>query len=88
MNDKIKILAIEAGLYVDFNGKPWPKNMIGEDIEGTYERFAHLIIAKCLTLVNETTPGYRDYRSQIEQEMRADCIDSIERYFEDGGINE
>jgi hypothetical protein len=88
MNDKIKNLAIEAGLYVDVNGKPWPRNMTGEDIEGAYELFAKLVINKCLRLVNETQPGYKDYRSQIEQEMKADCMESIERYFDDEGISE
>jgi hypothetical protein len=47
MNKKIKALAIEAGLYVDFNGEPWPKNMTGEDIEGAYEKFALLLIDEC-----------------------------------------
>ena len=44
MNKKIKALAIEAGLYVDFNGEPWPRNMIGEDVEAYYEKFAILLI--------------------------------------------
>ena len=44
MNKKIKALAIEAGLYVDLNGEPWPRNMTGEDIEAFYEKFAILLI--------------------------------------------
>ena len=44
MNKKIKALAIEAGLYVDLNGEPWPRNMTGEDIEAYYEIFAILLI--------------------------------------------
>jgi pyrrolidone-carboxylate peptidase len=48
MNPQIKKLAIEAGLYVDVNGKPWPRNMNGEDIEGAYARFAELIVKDCI----------------------------------------
>ena len=44
MNKKIKALAIEAGLYVEVNGEPWPRNMNGEKIEEIYEKFALLLI--------------------------------------------
>ena len=47
MNPRIQKLAQEAGLYVDVNGKPWPRNMNGEDIEGAYQKFAELIVRKC-----------------------------------------
>ena len=47
MNSQIKHLATEAGLYVDVNGKPWPRNMNGEDIEGAYSKFAELIVLEC-----------------------------------------
>ena len=52
MNKKIKNLAIEAGLYVEVNGKPWPKNMNGEGIEAAYERFALLIVNECAKKVD------------------------------------
>ena len=48
MNAQIKQLAIEAGLYVDVNGKPWPRNMNGEDIEGAYSKFVELIVLECV----------------------------------------
>lgn len=44
MNPLILELATKAGLYVDVNGKPWPRNMNGEDIEGAYSKFAELIM--------------------------------------------
>ena len=53
MNKKIKDLAIEAGLYVDLNGKPWPRNMTGEDIEAFYEKFAYLLIDECAKKVDK-----------------------------------
>jgi hypothetical protein len=51
MNSQIQKLAQEAGLYVDVNGKPWPRNMNGEDIEGAYQKFAELVIQECATVV-------------------------------------
>ena len=53
MNKKIQDLAIEAGLYVDLNGEPWPKNMTGEDVEAAYERFAFLIVDECAKKVDK-----------------------------------
>jgi hypothetical protein len=47
MNARIKQLAIEAGMYVDLDGKPWPKWMGSEECEKAYERFAALIIEEC-----------------------------------------
>jgi len=44
MNDRIKQLAQEAGMYVDLNGKPWPKWMGAEECEVAYKKFAELII--------------------------------------------
>lgn len=51
MNKRIQELAIKAGLYVDVDGKPWPRNMNGEDIEGAYEKFAKLIVQECSSVV-------------------------------------
>ena len=53
MNKKIKALAVEAGLYVEFNGEPWPKNMTGENVEETYEKFALLVIEECAKKVDK-----------------------------------
>ena len=53
MHPQIQKLAQEAGLYVDVNGKPWPRNMNGEDIEGAYQKFAELVIQECATVVEK-----------------------------------
>ena len=53
MHPQIQKLAQEAGLYVDVNGKPWPKNMNGEDIEGAYQKFAELVIQECATVIEK-----------------------------------
>ena len=53
MHPQIQKLAQEAGLYVDVNGKPWPRNMNGEDIEGAYQKFAELVIQECATVIEK-----------------------------------
>ena len=53
MNKKIKDLAIEAGLYVDLNGEPWPKWNGAEECEIAYEKFAHLLIEECAKKVDK-----------------------------------
>ena len=56
MNKKIKQLAVEAGLYVEVKGEPWPRNMAGEDIEGAYQRFAHLVVQECVEIADTAEP--------------------------------
>ena len=53
MNKKIKELAIQAGLYVDFNGEPWPKWNSAEECEIAYEKFANLIVNECAKKVDK-----------------------------------
>jgi hypothetical protein len=50
-NQLLQQLANDAGLYVDLNGKPWPRNMNGEDIEGAYQKFAESIVRECANQV-------------------------------------
>ena len=65
MNPTFLELAIEADLYVDVNGRPWPRNMNGADIEGAYQRFAELIVRDCM--YNLYINGYDDAMNQIQQ---------------------
>lgn len=44
MNERFKLLAQEAGMYVDLNGNPWPKWMSAEECEVAYKKFAELIV--------------------------------------------
>jgi hypothetical protein len=48
MNKQIRLLAEQAGMYVDLNGKPWPKWMGAEECEAAYARFAELIVREML----------------------------------------
>ena len=75
MNERFKELAREAGLLVHN-----PKNMPTK-----LEKFAQLLIQDCLNIVEELPPGYQDYRDQIEDAFRADCLYEIRQHF---GIGE
>jgi hypothetical protein len=46
------------------------------------ERFAGMIINECITVIENLSPGYKDYRDQIENAFRVDCIEEIKQYFE------
>jgi hypothetical protein len=51
MNKRIRQLALEAGMYVDLKGEPWPKWMSSDECEIAYARFAELIIQECATVI-------------------------------------
>ena len=53
MNERTLELAVNAGLYVDLYGKPWPKSMSAEECEAAYKKFAELIVAECMQQVEE-----------------------------------
>jgi hypothetical protein len=50
MTPSIKALAIQAGMYVDVDSKPWPKWMGAEECEKAYAEFAELIVFECIKL--------------------------------------
>ena len=45
------------------------------------EKFAELLIAECVKIVEELPPGYIDYRNQIEDAFRRDCVLAIKEKF-------
>ena len=53
MNERTQQLAVNAGLYVDLYGKPWPKSMSAEECEAAYKKFAELIVQECMRQVEE-----------------------------------
>jgi hypothetical protein len=48
MNEPILKLALQAGMYVDLAGKPWPKWMSAEECQVAYAKFAELIVKECI----------------------------------------
>lgn len=79
MNEQIRSLAIEAGLYVDVNGSPWPRNMNGEDIEGAYQQFAEAVVLKCLDFLETSAAGEPD-NSSAQAALLACALDILDHF--------
>ena len=47
------------------------------------EKFGELIIKECISVIENLSPGYKDYRDQIEDAFRRDCIEEIKQHFLD-----
>ena len=82
MNERIKELAEQAGYTKDMFG-------IGHWDMPECKKFAELIVAECIGVVNKTDPpgyeDYPDYRDQIEQSFRRECAIGIKKHF---GVDE
>jgi hypothetical protein len=67
----------------------WWKARIGYNNQNcdpeVLEKFAELIIKECVGIVENLSPGYQDYRNQIEDAFRSDCMAEIKYRF---GIEE
>ena len=72
MNERIRELGIQAGLYVDLDGTPWPRAMSAEESELAYKKFAQLIVQECGVALS---PMLRDMVS------RGQAYDLIKQHF-------
>ena len=72
MNQRIKLLAEQAGFYFDEYNEPTNRKA------GT---LAELIVKECIGVVENLSPGYKDYRDQIEDAFRRDCVEEIKHKF-------
>ena len=78
MNERIKQLADQADLYARSDNS----SMLFENYQKRYtEKFVELIVQECVDIVSKVPNGYRDYRNQIEDAMRADCLQAIQEHF-------
>ena len=78
MNERIKELAEQADIVFGFDKNNDPEVICSiMDIE----KFAELIVRECAMLVETLSPGYNDYRDQIENAFRRDCVDNIKQHF-------
>lgn len=73
MNDRIKELAEQALFESDFDDE--------QNIKITLDIFAELIVKECADIVEGLSPGYDDYRNQIEDAFRRDCVEKIKEHF-------
>jgi len=63
MNERIQELLSQAGLYVDLNGRPWPRAMSAEESEATYKKFAELIVQDCIGKVTKVSDSIKEFDS-------------------------
>jgi hypothetical protein len=73
MNERIKELLKQS------TGTRWYCG--GEYSEVDQEKFAELIVKECIGVVENLSPGYKDYRDQIEDAFRRDCVEEIKHKF-------
>ena len=76
MNERIEELAVAAApANSSIPHSEWniPKEFI--------EKFAELIVWECVGIVEGLSPGYNDYRNQIEDAFRSDCVEEIKQHF-------
>jgi len=74
MNERIRQLAEQAGYEKDMFG-------IGHWDMPECKKFAELIVQECVNTVEGMSPGYQDYRNQIEDAFRRDCVAEIKHKF-------
>ena len=66
MNQQIRELAQQAGMYVDVKGEPWPKWMGAEECEAAYARFAELIVKECANMAESFHHHQYDFTGNLE----------------------
>ena len=74
MNERIRELLVEAREQTQ-EGK-WHA-----PVAVWAEKFAELIVQECVGVVENLSPGYNDYRNQIEDAFRGDCVGKIREHF-------
>jgi hypothetical protein len=74
MNERIRDLALDA-IVENIASEKW----VFTDEE--LQKFAELIVRECVDIVSKVPNGYRDYRNQIEDAIRTDCLQAIQEHF-------
>lgn len=76
MNERLHKISHETDVWCDQN---WYKDD-SYDLRWE-EKFAELIISECIGIVENLSPGYADYRNQIEDAFRIDCVEKMKTHF-------
>ena len=77
---RIQELAEQADVfeYKTYYDPTFSKSAINDD---KVKKFAELIVKECVGVVENLSPGYEDYRNQIEDAFRRDCVEQIKQHF-------
>ena len=78
MNERLKELITEAFDTAEY---PADQKYRIEPNKVFCQKFAELIVAECIGIVENLSPGYKDYRDQIEDAFRRDCVIEIKNRF-------
>jgi hypothetical protein len=70
MNERIKQLALQAGYLPDMFG-------VGHWDMPEFHKFSELLVHECVSIVENLSPGYNDYRNQIEDAFRHAAISEM-----------
>lgn len=76
MTDRFDELMYQAGITAQ---GCWDE-MDGYDRDAILN-FAELIVKECISTVENLSPGYDDYRNQIEDAFRGDCVAELKHKF-------
>jgi len=75
MNKRIQELAEQARASV-------PPGLVVEEWIRVYNiKLGELIVQECVGVVENLSPGYEDYRNQIEDAFRRDCVEQLKQHF-------
>jgi hypothetical protein len=78
MNERMKEILDEAEVIFDNPKARVPVALVSlED----FKLITELIVKECIDIVEGVSPGYKDYRNQIEDAFRRDCVESIKHKF-------
>lgn len=90
MTELVKELAKQAGITTNLDTDYFvndPDSSLktlsnaGKWVDYFSEKFAKLIVAECISTIENAENGYQDYRNQIEDGMRNHCIDLLKHKF-------
>jgi hypothetical protein len=77
MSERIRELALQCGAWHQVYGDK--QFMVNKNFD--VEKLAMLVVQDCIDIVENLSPGYKDYRDQIEDAFRRDCILEIKHKF-------
>ena len=85
MNQRIQDLGIQAGLYVDLNGTPWPRAMSAEECEAAYKKFAEMIVKECASICElngqSYTHSFTPAKARLAESTSNHCGLMIKKHF-------